>query len=44
MAKRTINKDIIDSINKFIEEIKKQYNITAIILFGSYAYFVGTPL
>ena len=37
MAKRTINKDIINSINKFIEKIKKQYNVTAIILFGSYA-------
>lgn len=37
MVKRTINKDIINSINKFIEKIKKQYNVTAIILFGSYA-------
>lgn len=37
MVKRAINKEIISSINKFIEEIKKQYNITAIILFGSYA-------
>lgn len=37
MVKRTINKDILNSINKFIEEIKKHYNITAIILFGSYA-------
>ena len=37
MAKRTINKDIVDSINKFIQEIKKKYNVTAIILFGSYA-------
>ena len=37
MAKRTINKDIVDSINKFIKEIKKKYNVTAIILFGSYA-------
>lgn len=37
MVERTINKDIADSINKFIEKIKKQYNITAIILFGSYA-------
>lgn len=37
MAKRTINKEILNSINEFIEEIKKQYNITAIILFGSYA-------
>ena len=37
MVERTINKDIINSINKFIEEIKKKYNVTAIILFGSYA-------
>lgn len=37
MVEKTINKDIKDSINKFIKEIKKQYNITAIILFGSYA-------
>ena len=37
MVERTINKDIIDSVNKFIEEIKKKYNVTAIILFGSYA-------
>ena len=37
MVKRTIKKDISDSINKFVEEIKKKYNITAIILFGSYA-------
>ncbi len=37
MVEKTINKNIIDSINKFIEEIKKKYNITAIILFGSYA-------
>lgn len=37
MAKRTINKEILNSINEFIKEIKKHYNITAIILFGSYA-------
>ena len=37
MIERTINKNIVDSINKFTEEIKKQYNTTAIILFGSYA-------
>ena len=37
MAKRTINKNILENVNKFIEEIKKQYNVTAIILFGSYA-------
>ena len=37
MAEKTINKDIINSINRFIKEIKKKYNVTAIILFGSYA-------
>ena len=37
MVERTINKDILNSINEYIEEIKKHYNITAIILFGSYA-------
>jgi predicted nucleotidyltransferase len=37
MAKRTINKGVLDSVNKFIKEIKKHYNISAIILFGSYA-------
>ena len=37
MVERTIKKEIEDSIQKFIEEIKKKYNITAIILFGSYA-------
>lgn len=37
MVEKTINKNIVDSINQFIKEIKKQYNITAIILFGSYA-------
>ena len=31
MVERTINRDIKDSINKFIEEIKKKYNVTAII-------------
>lgn len=37
MAERTINKEILNSINEFIKEIKKHYKITAIILFGSYA-------
>ena len=37
MVKKTINKDILNSINKFVEEIKKKYSVTAIILFGSYA-------
>ena len=37
MVERTINKEILNSINEFIKEIKKHYNITTIILFGSYA-------
>ena len=37
MVERAINKDILNSINEFIKEIKKHYNITTIILFGSYA-------
>ena len=37
MVERTVDNDIIDSVNRFIEEIKKQYDVTAIILFGSYA-------
>lgn len=37
MVTKTIKKEILDTVNKFIEEIKKHYNITTIILFGSYA-------
>ena len=37
MVKKAINTEIINSIEKFIEEIKKKYNVEAIILFGSYA-------
>ena len=37
MAQRTISRDILNSINEYIEEIKKHYNVTDIILFGSYA-------
>ena len=37
MVERTINKDILNSITAFIEEIKKYYNVAASILFGSYA-------
>ena len=37
MVERTINKEILNSIKEFIKEIKKHYNIKAIILFGSYA-------
>ena len=37
MVKRTISKDILEIINAYTKEIKKRYNITDIILFGSYA-------
>lgn len=37
MVERAINKEVLNSINEFIKEIKKHYNITTIILFGSYA-------
>ena len=37
MVKKTINKDILKSINEYVKEIRKHYNIVAIILFGSYA-------
>ena len=37
MVKTTINIEILNSIKKYIEEIKKYYKIDAIILFGSYA-------
>ena len=37
MVKRTINKDVLNTIKQYIKEIKKQYNVTEIILFGSYA-------
>lgn len=37
MVKRTVNKEFIDNINKFIEKIKEEYNVIAVILFGSYA-------
>ena len=37
MVERTIDKKILNSIHEYTNEIKKHYNITAIILFGSYA-------
>ena len=37
MVKKAINTEIINSIEKFIKEIKKKYNVEAIIIFGSYA-------
>lgn len=32
-----IDKEIIDIVNKYIEIVKKNYNVLDIILFGSYA-------
>ncbi len=37
MVKKTINREIMKSIEKYIEKISKYYKIEAIILFGSYA-------
>ena len=34
---REIDKEIIDIVNKYIEIVSKNYNVIAIILFGSYA-------
>lgn len=37
MVKRVISKEIMKSIEKYIERISQYYKIEAIILFGSYA-------
>jgi len=37
MVKAGISVDIIDSIQKYIEEVKKHYTIDSVILFGSHA-------
>ena len=37
MAKRTISIDILNLIQKYIDEVKKYYKIDSVILFGSYA-------
>ena len=37
MAKAIISREIMESIEKYIEKIRKYYEIEAIILFGSYA-------
>lgn len=36
-AKRKINKEIAEILDKYIAVVKKNYNVVAIILFGSYA-------
>ena len=37
MAKRVVDREIIESIQKYIKKISQHYKIEAIILFGSYA-------
>ena len=37
MAKKSVNSEIMKSIQQYIERISKYYKIDAIILFGSYA-------
>ena len=37
MVKRSINSEIMKSIQQYIEKVSKYYKIEAIILFGSYA-------
>lgn len=37
MAKRNVNVDIMKSVEKYIKEISKYYNILEVYLFGSYA-------
>ena len=42
MVKRTVAVEILNSIEKYIEEISKYYKIDAVILFGSYANGTNT--
>ena len=37
MAKATVNVEILNSIEKYIEEVSKHYKVDYVILFGSYA-------
>lgn len=37
MAKRIIDREIMDIVNKYVEVILAHYEVKAIILFGSYA-------
>lgn len=37
MAKRTIDREIMDIVNKYVKVILAHYEVKAIILFGSYA-------
>ena len=42
MVKRTVDIEILNSIEKYIEAISEYYKIDAIILFGSYANGTNT--
>ena len=42
MADRVVDLEILASIEKYIEEVKKHYKVDAIILFGSYAKGTNT--
>lgn len=37
MVEKTVKIDILNIINEYVEEIKKHYNVSHVILFGSYA-------
>ena len=37
MSNEKVNSDILDIINKYVEEISKKFNINEVYLFGSYA-------
>jgi len=42
MVKRTVDRGILNSIEKYIEEISKYYKIDSVVLFGSYAKGTNT--
>ena len=42
MVTRTVDVEILNSIEKYIEEVRQYYKIDAIILFGSYANGTST--
>jgi len=37
MAKRSVNKEIIETVEKYINEVRKDYDVNGAYLFGSYA-------
>ena len=42
MVKRTVDIEILNSIEKYVNEVKKYYKVDAIILFGSHAKGTNT--